>query len=124
MRSTTSLLLLLGLCAFTSAKDCKYTPNVDYTTTSGGSASATSKADCCAKCQAVATCKVGVYQPKGTGGVCYLKGGTVQPKPKPGVTACVAREPPPPAPAFDCASSGANCAGRLGATHWWLRCSC
>ena len=30
----------------------------------------------------------------------------------------MARPPPPPATVFDCGPAGADCAGRLGATHW------
>jgi hypothetical protein len=31
---------------------------------------------------------------------------------------CLARKNPPLPKPFDCSAAGANCAGRLGATHW------
>jgi hypothetical protein len=98
---------------------CTWIQGQDYSPTSShGTLTATSKEACCAACQKYETCKVGVYQASSS--KCYLKGGHVTPSPhlKEGILACVARHNPEPNPAFDCSTEGADCAGRLGATHW------
>jgi hypothetical protein len=73
----------------------------------GSTLNTTTKEDCCAACWADPNCKVGVFQNNSALGVvnrCYLKGGYVQPQPKPSATivACVARHNPAPAPPVPC----------------------
>ena len=108
------------------AGSCTHIADMDYSPTeSHGSPAVETAAECCAACFKYPSCKVGVFQNKSgcakpPCSVCYLKGGFVTPTPKPGsgLVACVARHNPTPAPAFDCSAAGANCASRLGATHW------
>lgn len=73
---------------------------------------------CCDACYNISDCKVGVFQLSSK--TCFWKGGIVHrvPKPGSGLVACTARTPPPPPPPYDCSAAGANCAGRIGATHW------
>ena len=99
-------------------QSCNFTQDMDYSPTVGGSFHASSSAECCQLCWNTTQCLVGVYQAKGS--TCYWKGGHITPQPKPGsgLVACVARPPAPPAPPYDCSSPTANCALRLGATHW------
>eukprot|EP00041_Stephanoeca_diplocostata_P034509 m.1181132 g.1181132 ORF g.1181132 m.1181132 type:complete len:251 (+) comp24533_c0_seq11:134-886(+) len=96
--------------------ECNYTVNTDYGCTVGSTVHVASKGDCCTKCLNTSWCLVGVYQADSS--KCFLKGGILNAKSKSGVEACRARNPTPPAPPFDCAEAGSNCAQRLGATHW------
>ena len=103
-----------------SSDACQWVPDMDYSpTTSHGTVTAKTKEECCAACLQYPTCKAGTFQ--NSSSRCYLKGGLVTPVKKPGsgVIGCEARPlHPPPNPPFDCSASGADCAGRLGATHW------
>ena len=97
------------------ASTCQYQADTDYDCTAGSSVHATSQEACCQACHTEVDCIAGVYQPSTA--KCYLKGGVVVAKAKSGVMGCVARQPQP-APPFDCSAPDADCAGRLGATHW------
>ena len=99
------------------APQCTYEAGVDYTPTMGGTVPAATREACCAACDAKPWCLAGVWQQKS--GDCFLKGGIIVPhRGKPGIVSCRARADPVPAPPFDCAAPGADCAGRLGATLW------
>ena len=106
-----------------ATQKCNYTEGIGYDTTEGATKSnVESQADCCELCiqdQTTLECKAAVYSP--TDKKCYLKGGLVEPKQKPGVVSCVPTQLPPtptPAPEFNCSAPNANCASRLAATHW------
>ena len=99
------------------APACHYLANTDFDAATGSTQPSKSREECCRACAAEVSCLAGVYQPSSS--TCFLKGDFItRNRSKAGVTACVARPSPPPPPVFDCAAPGADCAGRLGATHW------
>lgn len=102
-----------------SASNCTWQKDMDYQpTSSSGTFHATTQEECCALCWQHPTCRAGTFQPSSS--KCFLKGGLITPVPKPGanLVGCLARPNPSPPPPFDCSKPGADCAGRLGATHW------
>ena len=97
-----------GRSSSSKQQTCAWSPGMDSSCTDCGSTlNTTTKEDCCAACWADPNCKVGVFQNNsvlGVGNRCYLKGGYVQPQPKPSgdIVACVARHNPAPAPPVPC----------------------
>jgi hypothetical protein len=101
------------------ASNCTWHKDVDYQpTSSSGTFPAKTQEECCALCWQHPTCRAGTFQASSS--KCFLKGGLIAPVSKPGadIVGCLARPNPAPPPPFDCAAEGADCAGRLGATHW------